>query len=73
VQAVLDAERLGHLPSHWPALAALSDAKAAIGADEAAADARAAALRSVVEFGRRLSDARRTSLMAPPDVASLMS
>jgi hypothetical protein len=72
-RAVLEAERLGHLPSRWPALAALADAKAALRDEDAASDARAAALRSVEEFGDRLTDAHRASLMARPDVVALMS
>jgi len=72
-RAVLEAERLGHLPSRWPALAALADAKAALRDDDAASDARAAALRSVEEFGGFLTDAHRASLMARPDVVALMS
>jgi class 3 adenylate cyclase/tetratricopeptide (TPR) repeat protein len=71
-RTVLEAERLGHLPSHWPAFAALADAKAALGDDDAAADARAAAVRSINEFGRRLTDAHRASLMRRPDVVALM-
>jgi tetratricopeptide (TPR) repeat protein len=72
-RAVLEAERLGHLPSHWPALAALADAKAALGDDDAAAAARAAAIRSVDEFGSRLTDGHRASLMRRPDVIALLS
>jgi hypothetical protein len=72
-RAVLEAERLGHLPSHWPALAALADAKAALGDDDAAADAHAAAVRSVDSFGSHLTDAHRASLRRRPDVVALMS
>jgi class 3 adenylate cyclase/tetratricopeptide (TPR) repeat protein len=72
-RAVLEAERLGHLPSRWPALAALADAKAALRDNDAASDARAAALSSVQEFGDRLTDSHRVSLMARPDIVALMS
>jgi tetratricopeptide (TPR) repeat protein len=72
-RAVVEAERLGHLPSRWPALAALADAKAALGEDEAAADARAAARRSVEEFANGLGDAHRAALRRRPDVVALVA
>jgi len=71
--AVLEAERLGHLPSRWPALAALADARSALGDDAGAADAHAAAVRSVEEFAGRLADTHRASLMRRPDVVALSS
>ena len=69
-RGVLEAERLGHLPSRWPALAALADAKAALGDDDAAADAHGAAVRSIEEFAAGLSEARRAALMARPDIVA---
>jgi hypothetical protein len=44
-----------------------------LGDDAAAANARAAAVRSIEEFGGRLTDAHRASLMKRPDVIELMS
>jgi class 3 adenylate cyclase/tetratricopeptide (TPR) repeat protein len=72
-RAVIEAEGLGHLPSRWPALAALVQAKMALGDDDAAADAHAAAARAVEEFARGLSEPHRATLMGRPDVASLMT
>jgi hypothetical protein len=72
-RAVLESERLGHLPSHWPALSALADVKATLGDDAGAADARGAAVRSVEAFGSSLSDAHRASLMQRRDVIALTS
>ncbi len=72
-RAVLEAERLGHLPSRWPALAALGEAKAALGDDDAAADARAAAVRTVEEFADGLSEGRRATLLSRRDVVELTS
>jgi tetratricopeptide (TPR) repeat protein len=72
-RAVSESERLGHLPSRWPALGALADARAAMGDDAGAAKARSAALRSIDEFGGRLADTHRSSLMRRPDVVALRS
>ena len=67
-RAALEAERLGHLPSRWPALATLADVKAALGDDDAAAEAHGAAVRSIEEFADGLSEARRAAFMARPEV-----
>ncbi len=72
-RAVLEAERLGHAPSRWPALSALAEAKAALGDDEAAANAHAAAARTVEEFADGLSEARATALRARPEVVTLLA
>jgi hypothetical protein len=72
-RAVVEAERLGHLPSRWAALAALAEAKTALGDEQAADDAIAAARRSVDEFAGALTDAHRAALFARPDVAHLTS
>jgi hypothetical protein len=48
-------------------------ARAALGDETAAADARAAAVRSVDAFGSHLTDAHRASLRRRPDVVALMS
>ena len=69
-RGVVEAERLGHLPSRWPALAVLADAKAALGDDDAAADAHGAAVRNIEEFAAGLSEARRAALLARPDVVA---
>jgi tetratricopeptide (TPR) repeat protein len=71
--AVVEAERLGHLPSRWAALGALAEAKAALGDEQAAADARAAAIRSVEEMASGLTNAHRAALLSRRDVAALMS
>ena len=62
-RAVVEAERLGHLPSRWPALSAMAEAEAALGDEEAAANARAAAVRSIEEFASGLTDAHRAALL----------
>jgi class 3 adenylate cyclase/tetratricopeptide (TPR) repeat protein len=72
-RAIVEAERLGHLPSRWPALTALAEAKAALGDEQAADDARAAAIRSVEEFADGLTDAHRATLLSRRDVSALMS
>jgi hypothetical protein len=71
--AVVEAERLGHLPSRWPALSALAEAEAALGDEAAALDARAAAVRSVEEFASGLTEAHRAALLSRPDVVALIS
>jgi class 3 adenylate cyclase/tetratricopeptide (TPR) repeat protein len=70
-RAVLEADRLGHLPSRWSALSALADASQAAGDEAAAADARGAAIRCVDEFVATLSEPHRASVMARRDVASI--
>ena len=72
-RAVIEAERLGHLPSRWRALAMLADAKADLGENDAASDARAAAVRSVEEFANSLSEAHRSVLRSRPDVLALIA
>jgi class 3 adenylate cyclase/tetratricopeptide (TPR) repeat protein len=72
-RAVIEAERLGHLPSRWRALAMLADAKADLGENDAASDARAAAVRSVEEFANSLSEAHRSALRSRPDVLALIA
>ena len=72
-RAVIEAERLGHLPSRWPALSAMAEAEAALGHEEAALNARAAAVRCIEEFASGLTDAHRAMLLTRPDVVALMS
>jgi hypothetical protein len=72
-RAVAEAERLGHQPSRWSALAALAEARSALGEDEAAGDAHLAAARSIEEFASGLSDAHRKALLERSDVAALLS
>jgi class 3 adenylate cyclase/tetratricopeptide (TPR) repeat protein len=72
-RAVIEAERLGHLPSRWPALAALADTRAALGEEAAAADERAVAIRSVEEFAMGLSGAHRATIWSRPDVVALIA
>ena len=69
--AVSEGERLGHLPSTWPAQTALAEGLARLGDEAGAAEARAAALRAVQEFGTRLSQDRLAMVLARPDVAEL--
>jgi hypothetical protein len=54
-------------------LGALAEAKAALGDEQAADDARAAAIRSVEEFAGGLTDAHRAALRSRRDVAALMA
>jgi len=72
-RAVVEAERLGHLPSRWPALSALAEARTALGDEAGADDARVAAVRSIEEFADGLTDGHRDTLRARPDVAALLS
>ncbi len=73
VTASSEAETLGHLPSSWAALAALSDARIALG-DERAAETAASAGRDTVErFAGTLDAAHRDCLFARPEVTTLRS
>jgi hypothetical protein len=47
--------------------------KAALGDDDAAADAHAAAVRTIEEFAGGLSDGRRMTLLSRPGIVALRS
>jgi class 3 adenylate cyclase/tetratricopeptide (TPR) repeat protein len=72
-RAVTEAERLGHLPSRWPALSVLAEARTALGDEQAADDARVAAVRSIEAFASGLAETHRATLLERPDVVGLMS
>jgi class 3 adenylate cyclase/tetratricopeptide (TPR) repeat protein len=72
-EAVSDAERLGHAPSLWPALASLADALEAGGAGAEVEQVRARARQSAVGFADSLSEEHRKHVRDIPDVAQLLS
>jgi tetratricopeptide (TPR) repeat protein len=67
-----DAERLGHAPSVWPALAGVADSLRTLGRDAEADEASALASRTIHDFAGTLTQERRSRLLSMSEVASIL-
>jgi hypothetical protein len=70
--AAVEAERLGHAPSRWAALAAQADSLAALGREAESHEAKALARALVEDFAASLNKDRQPHLLSMPDVASIL-
>ena len=67
-----EAERLGHAPSLWSAMAGLADSLQASGREDEAQGVMASARSTIQGFAATLSDERRPHLLSMPEVASIL-
>jgi class 3 adenylate cyclase len=70
--AVEDAERVGHAPTLWPALAGLAEALGALGDDSAEEKARLRARQAIQEFAAGLTTDHRQTLLSNPALAPVL-
>lgn len=71
-RGIEDAERLGHAPTLWPALAGLAEALDALGDEAAAEEARRRTRSAVEEFAAGLSADHRRTLLSSPALAPVL-
>ncbi|MGH2555608.1 MAG: AAA family ATPase [Actinomycetota bacterium] len=71
--AAASAEKLGHAPTLWPALAGVAEALVSAGREVEAEEPRTRAREVLTAFAAKLSDEHRRSLESSPRVAELLA
>ena len=71
--AAVSAEKLGHAPSLWPALAGVAEALVMAGREVEAEEPRTRAREVLTAFAANLSNEHRRSLESSPGVADLLA